>query len=279
MKLYLSSTAAVTDWDGLKSVLSGVRGTTLLTAVLLLVVGIVTVRIAMRLIRRAMLKSRLERGPVRFILSAIRFVLYFLVLVIVASYVGIDMSSFVALLSVVSLAVSLSVQSVLSNVAGGMMLIGSKPFRQGDFVAVDGEEATVDDIGVVYTRMHTVDNRRVLIPNSKLMDATLENYTALGKRRVETEVSASYDCDPQDVFAALQKAIARCEPLEGEERLTEIQSFGDSAITYAVWFWIPAERIIQARFDIRRYIWEEFKAAGIVMTYPHLNVHLDREEA
>jgi small conductance mechanosensitive channel len=160
-----------------------------------------------------------------------------------------------------------------------MMLIGSKPFRQGDFVAVDGEEATVDDIGVVYTRMHTVDNRRVLIPNSKLMDATLENYTALGKRRVETEVSASYDCDPQDVFAALQKAIARCEPLEGEERLTEIQSFGDSAITYAVWFWIPAERIIQARFDIRRYIWEEFKAAGIVMTYPHLNVHLDREEA
>ena len=132
MKLYLTSAAAdaVTDWKGLKSALSGVRGLTLLTAVLLLVVGIVTVRIAMHLIRKAMLKSRLEQGPIRFILSASRFVLDFLVIVIVASYLGIDMSSFVALLSVVSLAVSLSVQSVLSNVAGGMMLIGSKPFRQ-----------------------------------------------------------------------------------------------------------------------------------------------------
>ena len=182
-----------------------------------------------------------------------------------------------ALLSVVSLAISLSVQNALSNVAGGMMVMGTKPFKRGDYVSVDGLEGTVDEIGMVYTKLHTLDNRSVLIPNAKVSSATIENFSALGKRRLELEVSASYNSDPERVMEALRQAVTRCEPLTGEEIKIEFHSFDDSAITYHVHFWIPASRFVQTRFDLRRAVWEEFRKLGIEMTYPHLNVHLKHE--
>lgn len=252
---------------------------TLIYALIMLVAGILVIHVLIGLAGRMLKKTRLDSSLHTFFRSILRFVLYFVLILMLAGYLGIDVTSLVALLSVVSLAISLSVQGVLSNVAGGAMVMASKPFRQGDYVSVDGLEGTVDEIGLIYTRLHTMDNRSVLIPNSKVSGATVENFSILGKRRLELVLGASYDSEPDTVMAALRKAVDRCQPLEGEPVIVEFQEFGDSAISYDVCFWIPASRFIQTRYDLRRWVWEEFRAAGVEMTYPHLNVHLDRAQA
>lgn len=251
---------------------------TLLIAVAMLAGSVAAVQLVILLTDRVLKRTKLDLSVHRFIKAIVRVVLYFAALLMIASYLGIDVTSLVALLSVVSLAVTLSVQNALSNVAGGVMVMGTKPFKQGDYVSVDGLEGTVEEIGVVYTKLHTIDNRAVLIPNSKTASAVIENFSALGKRRLGVTVSAAYSSEPEQVMAALRRAVERCAPLEGEPVVVEIQDFGESAIAYDVALWIPASDFLGRRWALRRYIWEEFRAAGVEMTYPHLNVHIDENK-
>ena len=251
---------------------------TLLIAVAMLAGSVAAVQLVILLTDRVLKRTKLDLSVHRFIKAIVRVVLYFAALLMIASYLGIDVTSLVALLSVVSLAVTLSVQNALSNVAGGVMVMGTKPFKQGDYVSVDGLEGTVEEIGVVYTKLHTIDNRAVLIPNSKTASAVIENFSALGKRRLGVTVSAAYNSEPEQVMAALRRAVERCAPLEGEPVVVEIQDFGESAIAYDVALWIPASDFLGRRWALRRYIWEEFRAAGVEMTYPHLNVHIDENK-
>ena len=269
---------ATNDLSTVRTTLENLPLNTILYALAIFVGGIVLIRVILSLTGKLLRRTKLDNSLHRFLQSILRVVLWVCLLMMVAAYVGIDITSLVALLSVVSLAISLSVQSVLSNVAGGMMVIGTKPFKQGDYVSVDDLEGTVDEIGVVYTKLHTIDNRAVLIPNSKVSNATIQNFTTLGKRRLDMDFSASYDSDPETVEEALREAVARCEPMQGENLCVEFQSFDDSAICYHVHFWVPSSRFVQTRFDLRRYVYEAFRERGVEMTYPHLNVHLQTEQ-
>lgn len=272
---HFSQKTAVEELKNLGDLLRQVPIRHALIALAILAVSILVIQLLIRLVDRLLRKTRLDSSHYRFLETLLRIVLYFCVLMMIASFLGIDVSALVALISVFTLAISLSVQNVLSNVAGGMMVIGTKPFKQGDYVSVDGLEGTIDEIGVVYTRLHTIDNRSVLIPNSKVAAATIENFSALGKRRLSLTVSAAYTSEPERVMQALHRAVDRCEPLSGEPVVVEIQDFGDSAIAYDVALWIPASDFLGRRWRLRRLVWEEFKAAGVEMTYPHLNVHLE----
>ena len=267
--------ATAEELSNLRKTLEEIPVRTILIALIMLVASILIVKLVLLAVGKALKKTRLDSSQHHFIKAILRVLLYFCALMAIASYIGVDLTSLVALISVISLAVSLSVQNVLSNVAGGMMVIGTKPFRKGDYVSVDGLEGSVDEIGVVYTTLHTIDNRKVLIPNSKVCAATIENFSALGKRRLGVTVSAAYTCDPKQVREALHRAVQRCEPLPGEPVVVEIQDFGESAIAYDVALWIPASEFLVRRWALRRYIWEEFRASGVKMTYPHLNVHLE----
>ena len=270
--------ATAEELQNLRDNLENVPLRTILIALAMLAASILIVKLVLLLVGRALKKTKLDSSQHRFVKAILRVLLYFCALMVIASYMGFDMTSLVALISVISLAVSLSVQNVLANVAGGMMVIGTKPFKKGEYVSVDGLEGTVDEIGVVYTKLHTIDNREVLIPNSKVSAATIENFSALGKRRLGVTVSAAYTCDPERVREALHRAVQRCGPLPGEPVVVEIQNFGDSAIAYDVALWIPASEFLARRWALRRYIWEEFRAAGVQMTYPHLNIHVQNGE-
>ena len=272
------STATAEELQNLRENLENVSIRTILIALVMLAASVLIVKLVLLLVGRALKKTKLDSSQHRFVKAILRVLLYFCALMVIASYMGFDMTSLVALISVISLAVSLSVQNVLSNVAGGMMVIGTKPFKKGDYVSVDGLEGTVDEIGVVYTKLHTIHNREVLIPNSKVSAVTIENFSALGKRRLGVTVSAAYTCDPERVKEALHRAVLRTEPLPGEPVVVEIQDFGESAIAYDVALWIPASEFLGRRWALRKHIWEEFRAAGVQMTYPHLNVHFQSDE-
>ena len=266
------------ELSNIRDTLHGLPLQTGLIALGILVGGIVAVHLIMLVVDRLLKRTKLDTSVHHLIKALLRVFLYFAVILIAASYVGIDVTSLVALLSVVSLALSLSVQNALSNLAGGVMVMGTKPFKKGDYVSVDGLEGTVQEIGMVYTKLYTIDNRAVLIPNSKVAAATIENFSVLGKRRLGLTVSAAYSSEPERVMEALHRAVDRCQPLEGTPVVVEIQDFGESAIAYDVALWIPASEFLSRRWRLRRCIWEEFREAGVEMTYPHLNVHLDHAE-
>lgn len=265
------------DLAGLKASVENLSLRRVLVALALLVACILAVHVLLTLLGRVLKRTKLDESMHRFIRNILRLLLYFVVLLVIASYLGIDVTALVALLSVFTLAVSLSVQNALSNVAGGLLVMGTKPFKKGDYVSVDGMTGVVDEITMVYTRLHTLDNRSVLIPNSKVAAATVENYSSYPKRRLELTVSASYEADPGRVIEALRAAVERCQPLEGEEIKIAIQDFGDSAVSYYIHFWIPSARMIDTRFELRTRIWEAFRDAGVEMTYPHLNVHVKND--
>ena len=265
------------DLANVKASLEGLTLKQVLIAVAMLAASIAIVRVVTMLVGRALKRTKLDESVHRLIKTILRFLLYFVALLVIASYLGVDVTALVALLSVLTLAVSLSVQNALSNVAGGLMVMGTKPFKKGDYVSIDGMTGVVDEIAMVYTKLHTVDNRSVLIPNSKVSAATVENYSSFPKRRLDLTVSASYDADPERVMQALRSAIECCEPLKGEEICVAIEDFGDSAIAYHVHFWVASSRLIEARLELRTRIWEAFRDAGVEMTYPHLNVHVKND--
>jgi len=275
--LTVTENLSTNELQELGNTLSKLELKTVLYSLALLVACLIAVKLILIVIRRVLQRTNLDSALYRFILSLLRIMLCFLTILIVASSLGINVTSLVALFSVVSLAISLSVQNVLSNVAGGLMLFGAKPFKKGDYVSIDGQEGVIDEVTMAYTKLCTLDNRRVLIPNSKVSDSLIQNFTELGKRRLELVVAASYDSAPERVMQALHNAVDELGRLPDEPVIVEFQEFGDSAISYHVCVYVASTEYIEKRYLLRRLVWQEFKKAGVQMTYPHLNVHLDRQ--
>lgn len=243
---------------------------------ILVVVGILFIRLVMAIVTKALEKSKLEKAAHSLIKSLANTVLYLVLGLIVASTLGVDVTSIVALASVLTLAVSLSVQDFLTNVIGGFSLLYTKPFHSGDYVEVAGQSGTVQEIGMVYTKLTTPDNKVVSIPNSAITSAQIVNYTVSGTRRVDITVSASYDSPVDTVLEALLEAAKVPTTLAEPAPFVAVQEYGDSAIVYALKVWSTSDDYWTTLFDINKKIKEVFDEAGVVMTYPHLNVHLDQ---
>lgn len=248
--------------------------TAILPTVLLLVIGILVIRIVMRIVHKTLEKSKLEKAAHSLIKTVIRVVLYGLLALMAASKLGIDVTSVVALASVLTLAVSLAVQNALANVMGGFTLLYTKPFSSGDYVEIAGQSGTVQEIGLAYTRLSTPDNKSVCIPNSSVTAAEIVNHTVLGTRRVDIAVSASYDTPVQLVLDTLREAGKVSTVLEDPKPFAALDSYGDSSIQYTLKIWCKAQDYWDTKFAVQERLKGLFDEKGVQMTYPHLNVHL-----
>jgi len=248
----------------------------ILPAVALLLVGAIIVRIITTVTGKLLQKSKLEKAAHSLIKTAVRVTLYLLLGLIVASALGIDVTGVIALASVLTLAVSLSVQNALTNVISGFTLLCTKPFSSGDYVEIAGQSGSVQEIGLTYTKLATPDNKSVSIPNGAVTSAQIVNYTALGKRRVDICVSASYDNAVNDVLAALKEAGTVDTILQEEGVFAALNSYDESVISYVLRVWCKGEDYWDTLFAINHRIKAVFDEKGIQMTYPHLNVHLDK---
>ena len=247
----------------------------LLSALVTLFLCLAAARLAVKLAGRALGRTRLD-GRIRdYVLQGLRFLLYTVTALIVAESLGIPASSLVALLSVFALAVSLAVQDVLSNVAGGLVLLFSKPFTLGDYIESADGEGTVYSIGLTHTVLDTYGGQRVMLPNSRLTAGKIVNYTARGVRRVDHAVSASYEDSTQAVRAACLKAVSRTpHVLEDPPPQVVVTAYGESAIEYHVRFWAPVDAYWDACNSSLEAIRDAFREDGVSMTYNHLNVHI-----
>ena len=240
------------------------------TVLLLLALGMLLIRVILRLCDRAF--DRSERlAPFRtYLRSTLRAVLYILLALAVLGSIGVEITSFVALLSVAGLAVSLSLQNTLSNVAGGVMLLISKPFTVGDYVSCDGIEGAVRAVDLAYTTFTTVDNKEIFVPNSQIVTAKIVNYNALGRRRVDLTYTASYDA-PTEAVAAFPQVTDEPAPT------VVLSEYGASSISYLVRLWVSAADYWTVYYGMNEKVRETFAAHGVEMTYDHLNVHMIKD--
>ena len=242
-------------------------------AVVILVIGVLIIRVIMRLIEASLSKSRLEKAAHSLILSLAKAAMYILLFLIAASTLGIDVSSIVALASVLTLAVSLAVQNLLTNVLGGFTLLYTKPFLSEDFVEIAGQSGTVKEIGLTYTKLATVDNKIVSIPNSAVVAAQIVNYTASGTRRLDIDLAVSYGVPAETVMEIMEAAARQPGVLEDPACVVAMKEYNAQSITYGIMLWCKASDYWNLKFDISRELSRLAKEAGITFYDPHLTVH------
>ena len=209
-------------------------------AILTFAIAYAASRVVLKVADKLFSRSKLEKTIEKFLRSALRILMWALIFLIVAGSLGIDVSSMIALLSVASLAVSLAVQGALSNLAGGIMLLSTHPFRVGDFVEVTTVSGTVQEIGMTYTTLVTPDQKEIFVPNSEIAAAKIINYTAVTNRRVDLTFTASYDDAAETVKAALLKAADLPQVQKEPAPFAAVNRYGDSAIEYVLRVWTTA---------------------------------------
>ena len=264
--------------EGLLENISKLTANKIFGAVIAAVVCLVVTKILTKVTARALSRSKLDT-PLQILLrNLLKGVLWFITVIIVLGCLDIEVTSLVAVLSVVGLAFSLALQNFLSNMAGGMQLLASHPFKLGDFVDAGGCSGTVTEIGMFYTKLTTPDNKLVQLPNSTIVSANITNFSAQPTRRVELKVSASYDAPPDQVIALLKKMaedhpLALAEP----EPAVHVDSYSDNAIGYVMRVWTANADYWTVYFDLMDGMKSAFDKAGVEMTYPHVNVHMITE--
>ena len=247
----------------------------LLTSLLILIVCLIAVKLIMALLRRLTGKSKMDVRVRRYILGGIKAMLYVVTILIVAQSLGIPVTSLIALVSVFGLAVSLAIQDVLSNVAGGMVILFSKPFAIGDYIATTDGEGDVVEISLTHTKLDTYGGQRVMLPNKAVVAGKIINYSARGIRRIDHAITASYDDSTEAVRAACLRAVEHTpNVLADPAPAVVVTAYKESAVEYHVRFWTDIAHFWDAYSFSLEEIRRCFAEDGVTMTYNHLNVHI-----
>ena len=249
---------------------------TLISAALTFLVCFIVMQIIMRLLSRVLNRSKKLEGTLKgFIHSTVKIILWILTGIIVAGAFGIPTTSLVALISIAGLALSLSIQNILSNLFSGLTLLISKPFKAGDYVEVAGKTGTVKTVGLFYTQLNTLDNVSVNIPNGDVTGTTINNYSREPLRRVDRVFSAAYDSSTENVKAAILEAISLDEKiLKDPAPFVRLSEYKDSCIEYTVRVWCRNADYWDVFFNLNENVRDCFAEKNVEMSYNHMNVHI-----
>ncbi len=239
---------------------------------------LIAVKVILKIFDNLIKKSKIDQLVCKILRIAIKAFLLFTVVIIILSSLGISVSSLIAALSVIGVALSLAIQDFLSNVFGGLQIISNHPFKVGDYVEAGGEAGSVREVGLFYTKLDTPDKKLIQIPNSKIANDSIINYSNAPFRRVEFLVSTSYDEDVEKVREVLLKML-REHPLvlqneEGQTPVAHVKEFRDSDILYTARAWCENQNYWTVYFDIMDAIKPTFEKNGVAFSYPHVNVHM-----
>ena len=262
----------------LPSVLS--FGLRLLFAVIVFLVGARLIKLLRKFIRRSMERAGADVGLMQFLDSLLKVIFYFVLIMLIASGFGVDTTSVMALVGSAGLTIGLAFQGSLSNFAGGILILLLKPFAVGDYIIVtqEGIEGTVKEIQIFYTKLATVDNQTVVVPNSILTNNSLTNVTARPERKLDLKVGISYDADLKKAKSLIEDMLLHDESIiQDEEIRVFVASLGDSAVMIGLRAWVKTEEYWATRWRLMEEIKLTFDAEGIDIPYNQLTVHV-REE-
>lgn len=252
----------------------------LIMACLILIIGFKVLKYLVSLSKRIFERSNMDPTLQTFLLSFIKIGLKILVIFLAITRIGVAASSIVAVVGSAGLALGLSIQGSLANIAGGVLLLLIKPFEVGDYIIEDGsgKEGTVQSIGIMYTKLLSVDNKAILIPNGNLSNTSITNVTFQEKRRVDLVVGIEYSENIKKVRAILTELVENEPALLAEEPIQiYVSEFKDSCIDIGIRYWVKTEDYWNSRWRVLENIKNEFDKNGVSIPFNQLDVNIIRE--
>lgn len=246
-----------------------------LYAIVVLIVGLMIIKYIKNSVEKTLGKTALDETLRPFLVSLTAAGLKVLLVLSIIKMVGVDTSSFVAILAAASFAVGLAFQGTLANFSGGILLLILKPFKVGDLIEAAGYTGTVEAIQIFTTTLVTPDNRVILIPNGGLSNASIINYSAKSTRRVDLSFGVGYEVDILETKAILLDVIQKHKAIKKDpEPFVKISEHGDSAVSFVVRVWVDAADYWIVYFDLLEQVKLRFDEEGISIPYPQMDVHI-----
>ncbi len=246
---------------------------TIIFAVAMLVIGVLAARLITYFISKAFRRSRMDSAAQGFLTSLIKIILYIIVIMMALSMLNVPMSSIITVFGAAGLAVSLALQNCLTNLCGGFIILFSKPFSAGDTIEIDSSTGVVKSISILYTKITTFDNKTVLIPNGKVSDAKIINYTELPDRRVELRFDISYDADYDKARGIIMRIIESDSLILSDPApVVRMKEHKESAISIDTLVWTKNETYNDVIYNLNERVKSEFDKNNIEIPYNKLDV-------
>ena len=252
-------------------------GTRIVLSAIVLFIGVQLIKVVRRLVKKSLERGSADQGVIQFIDSFLKFSLYVVLLITIASGFGLEAASILALLGSAGVAIGLAIQGSLANFVGGVLILMLKPFKVGDYIKEDtnGNEGTVISIELFYTKLTTVDNRVIVLPNGTLANSSLTNVTACDSRRLDLKVGISYDADIRQAKEVLQKVLEEDEGvLKAKEHFVYVDELAESSVNLGIRCWFSMDGYWQGKWRLTENVKYALDEAGIGIPYPQMDLHL-----
>lgn len=255
-------------------------GTDLIGAILTLVFGLWIAGIIAGVFRRMLVKSKVDQGLQGFLTSLVSILLKVLVYITALGVLGIEMTSFIAILGAAGLAIGLALSGTLQNFAGGVLILFFRYFRVGDFIEAQGQMGTVKDIQIFVTILTTPDNKTIIIPNGPLATGTLTNFSTQPLRRVDWTFGIAYGDNLDRAYEVLQRLLDEDERvLRDPEPFMALGALADSSVNIVVRAWVNAADFWPVHFRMNEQVYRTFEREGLSIPFPQRDVHIHHETA
>lgn len=249
----------------------------LIGAIVVLVVGLWIVKIITKVVRKVLNKSSVDDSLVGFIASLISILLKVMVYISALGMLGIEMTSFIAILGAAGLAVGMALSGTLQNFAGGVMILLFKPFKVGDFIDAQGHSGSVNDIQIFVTKLTTPDNKVIFIPNGPLATGSLTNFSMEATRRVDWTFGIGYGDDVDTAYKVISELLAADDRiLKDPEPFMAVSELADSSVNIAVRVWVNAADYWGVFFRMNEEVYKTFDKHGLSIPFPQTDVHLHK---
>ncbi len=251
-----------------------------LAGIAILLIGRWIAKLVTRIIEKLTTRARIDETLVKFVSNMAYWAMLVMIIVAAIDQVGIDTTSFAALVAASGLAVGLALQGSLSNFAAGVMIILFKPIRVGDYAEAGGTAGVVEEIQIFHTMMRTGDNKQIIIPNSMITGDTITNFSAKDTRRIDLVIGCGYDDDLLAVKRFLEEVLQTEEEiLEDPEPIVRVHELGDSSINFDVRPWVPSSEYWEVKCSLMEKIKLGFDERGFTFPFPSRDVHLHNADA
>ena len=251
----------------------------IIVSIIIFLIGRKLIGFLLKLLDKFLAKTSIDVGVSKFLLSAARTCMYAILIFMIVGQLGVNTASIVTVMGAAGLAISMSLQGSLSNVAGGILILLMKPFRVGDYVMTSFGDGTVQAIGLVYTTITTIDNRVLTVPNGTLSNSAVIDASMMPERRLDISVGISYDSDIRRAKEIMEEVYRSCPAVIADKGINvHVSSLGDSAVVIEAFGWVPGSEFLSSKWYVTEEIKLRFDEGGIKIPYPQMDVHLDTVE-